>query len=116
MVQYIKINKEQPDVKYIQYTKEEYISRQNEIFNQVKDIFIDFSTFDISRKNGQELVYGISLRQNYHSTIYSDEGYLFLLVDFYHKLPQLYVRTWQPGEWSEDAIIKLSNITINRPR
>lgn len=113
MYRYIKLNESQPDVEYIRYTKSEYIKRLMQLFNNIDDIYLGFSTFDITRKN-VEHVYGISMRQNYHSTNYSDEGYLFLLVDFERKIPQIYVRTWQPGEWDEDALIKLSNFNINR--
>lgn len=114
MAKYIKLNKEQPEASYIQYTAKEYLSNLGKLFNRTPDLFIGFGSIDISRKNGNESVYGISMRQNYYSTGYSDEGYLFLLVDFYYKLPQIYVRTWQPGEWSDDAIVKLSNYTLNR--
>jgi len=54
------------------------------------------------------------MRQNYESTTYSDEGYLFLLVDFNHSQPQIYVTAWQPHEWNDNALIKLSNYNINK--
>jgi hypothetical protein len=66
------------------------------------------------RKNNQPGVYGISMRQNYASTTYADEGYLFLLVDFNGACPQIYVRSWQPKEWNDDSLIKLSNFHLNR--
>lgn len=103
-----------PNVEYLRYTKDEYIDRQRRIFRDRQDLFVGYSTFNISRKNKQPSVYGISMRQNYNSTGYSDEGYLFLLVDFENELPQIYVRSWQPQEWDENDLIKLSSFNINK--
>lgn len=110
---YLKLNESQPDVKYIQLTKNEYLRNLKNLFKQTEDIFIGYSSLDISRKNNEK-VYGISLRQHYHSSNYADEGYLFLLVDFESINPQIYVRAWQPEEWDDKSLIKLSNFKINR--
>jgi hypothetical protein len=103
-----------PDVKYFRYTKEEYINRQRRLFNSKNDLFVGYSTFDISQKNKQPTLYGISMRQDFSSTKYSDEGYLFLLVDFEPGLPQIYVRSWQPQTWTDTQLIKLSNFNIHK--
>ena len=110
---YLKISDEQPEASYIQYTKREYLRNLVNLFKRTEDIFIGYSTMEIIRKN-IEKVYGISMRQNYNSTSYSDEGYLFLLIDFEDKQPQIYVRSWQPKEWDEQSLIRLSNFNINR--
>ena len=110
---YLKISNEQPEASYIQYTKEQYLKNLAKLFKSTEDIFIGYSSMNIIRKN-VEKVYGISMRQDYNSTKYSDEGYLFLLVDFEAKNPQIYVRTWQPKEWDEQSLIRLSNFNINR--
>jgi hypothetical protein len=65
----------------IQYTKREYLENQQRVFDNQKDILIDFSTFEIVKKNNAPNVYGVEMRQNYSSTTYADEGYLFLLID-----------------------------------
>lgn len=111
---YVKINDAQPDAKYTTYTKASYLKMLAQKFKTQPDIFLGYSTFNIRRKNSDEPVYGMSMRQNYNATNYSDEGYLFLLVDFKDKQPQIYVRAWQPQEWSEDALIRLSNFTVNK--
>jgi len=56
------------------------------------------------------------MRQHYNSTSYSDEGYLFLLVDFNEEFPKICVRTWQPQEWSEEKLIKLSNYIVHKKK
>ncbi|MFC2085055.1 hypothetical protein ACFLS9_08365 [Bacteroidota bacterium] len=104
----------QPTYEQIRYTKDEYLKRQANIFASREDLFLGFSTLNIKGKNKQKGVYGLSLRQHYNSTGYSDEGYLFLLVDFNEDLPQIYVRSWQPQEWDEQSLIRLSNFNLNK--
>jgi len=103
-----------PEVEYLRYSKNEYLNRQREIFSNREDIYVGYSTFNITRKNKQPNVYGINMRQNYQSTGYADEGYLFLLVDFEEEYPQIYVRSWQPQEWNEKDLIKLSSFNLNK--
>ncbi len=113
-IQYSKLNEAQPDFSYTQYTKEQYLKNQRKVFQSQKDLMLGFSTFKILRKNDSSGTYGISMKQNYTSTTYADEGHLFLLVDFQQEQPQIYVRSWQPREWNDDAIIKLSNFRVNK--
>ncbi len=114
MYKYTKLNDEQPDVRYMQYTKDEYLKNQSRLFANQKDIYLGYNSFKIMKKNKQDNVYGLSMRQYYQSTTYSDEGYLFLLVDFNKEKPQIYIRSWQPQEWSDAALIKLSNFNLNQ--
>ncbi|MGD9488427.1 MAG: hypothetical protein AB7W47_10425 [Calditrichaceae bacterium] len=111
MVNYQKFTN-QPDYEYVRLTKKHYLKRQEQVFNLQKDIFLDFGSFDIIKKNSTEGVYGVEMRQSYYSTTYSDEGYLFLLIDFTEKDPLIYVRAWQPNEWDEDSLIKTANFKI----
>ncbi len=111
---YTKLNEDQPDIRYTQYTKDEYLKNQANVFKNQKDIFVGYNSFKIMKKNKQDNVYGLSMRQFYQATSYSDEGYLFLLVDFNNEQPQIYVRSWQPQEWNETALIKLSNFNLNK--
>lgn len=103
----------QPNVEYLRETKKEFLERQEVLFNSKPDIHLGFSTFNIIRKNNQEGIYGISMRQSYTSTNYSDEGYLFLLIDFNDEEPKIYVRAWQPKEWSDAALVELGNFNVN---
>ena len=59
--------------------------------------------------NVRQGVYGISMRQDYASTTYSDIGYLFLLIDFFSDTPQIHVRAWQPREWDNNNLVRLIN-------
>jgi hypothetical protein len=111
---YARVDESQPDVVYTQYTKNQYLKNQKKNFEAHKDISLGFSTFKINRKNDAIGTYGISMKQNYTATGYADEGYLFLLVDFLQTQPQIYVRSWQPREWSDKAMIGLANFRLNR--
>ncbi len=104
---------DQPDANYIRLKKEEYLRRQKAVFDSQQDIYLGFSTFRIDKKNNVEGIYGVSMRQNYNSTVYSDEGYLFLLIDFNEEQPKIYVRCWQPQEWSNSDLIKMANFRVN---
>tara|TARA_R110000868_G_scaffold294140_1_gene554692 strand:+ start:23523 stop:25430 length:1908 start_codon:yes stop_codon:yes gene_type:complete len=103
----------QPSVEYLQFTKKDFLKRQGELFTSKPDIHLGFTTFDIRKKNGKDGVYGVAMRQSYTSTNYSDEGYLFLLIDFNGTQPKIYVRAWQPQEWDEDSLIELANFNVN---
>lgn len=111
---YVQTDENQPDIEYLRYTKDEYLKKQGQVFDVHKDIYLGFSNFNIYRKNNSPGVYGISMRQNYDATNYADEGYLFLLVDFNNEKPQIYVRSWQPQEWSKQALVDMSNFNINK--
>ncbi|MEI7812494.1 MAG: hypothetical protein WCJ01_08720 [Ignavibacteria bacterium] len=110
---YFKIADEQPDASYIKLTKDQYLNNLSKLFKKAEDLFIGYGSMDIVGKNGTN-VYGISMRQNYFTNNYSDEGYLFLLIDFGQTQPRIYIRSWQPKEWNEQSLIKLSNFNLNK--
>jgi hypothetical protein len=103
----------QPDIQYLKYTKSEYLKNLSKSFAGTSDISLGYNTLTVNKQNNKPNSFGISMRQNYHSSVYSDEGYLFLLVDFSEKEPKIYVRAWQPSEWSEEKMIKMSNFRMN---
>jgi hypothetical protein len=111
VVKYQKLGN-QPDVEYLRFAKSEYLARQETIFKSQKDIFLDFGSFNIIKKNNSPNIYGVEMRQSYVSTTYSDEGYLFLLIDFNEEDPLIYVRAWQPNAWNQDELIKTANFRI----
>lgn len=102
----------QPGFAQLRLTKEEYIRRQRQVFDKQRDIFIDFSTFEITSKSNAPDVFGVSMRQHYSSTTYADEGYLFLLIDFEYEDPQIYIRAWQPNEWDTNTLINIGNFRV----
>lgn len=97
-------------VEYTKQSKEEYIRNLKRAFLRNKWINVKFSEIGENGEEGgcagitRSLVnpnmYGVRLRQEWTSSSYSDEGYLFLLWEFPEDggNPLIHVRTWQP-EW-----------------
>lgn len=82
------------------YTKNQYIENLKRCFNNNDFINLKFSDFEIQwlDKYEKEQIFAINIRQEYDSSKYSDEGYLFLLVDMTKTdEPLIKVRTWQPN-------------------
>jgi hypothetical protein len=52
----------------------------------------------------------VQIRQNYFSSNYGDQGWLFLMVDLNDPgEPVIHVRTWQPTRGEHDSIYGLSD-------
>ena len=85
-------------VTYAIHSKQDYIQRLSKVFAANQKIEVKFSNFRIMRHPTMDGIYGVTLRQQYKSDRYSDDGYLFLLWDFREKsMPLIHVRTWQPA-------------------
>lgn len=85
-------------VEYNIKSKQAYLERLKTLFRMNKKIELQFSDFKIMKHPTQKGLYGVSLRQKYHSDLYSDDGYLFLLWDFRDEtMPLIHIRTWQPA-------------------
>lgn len=96
-------------------SKRDYIARLTKAFAANKKIDVRFSEFKILRHPTIEGIYGVSLRQQYKSDSYADDGYLFLLWDFRNKsMPLIHVRTWQPATsvHSGDDVINLMDFNF----
>jgi hypothetical protein len=104
---------EEPDIEYITHTKKSYLQALRNLFSKYEDIHVGFNSLKIVVKNNEPGIYSVSMRQNYNSTGYADEGYLFLLIDFNEPEPKIYVRSWQPNEWSRERMIEMANFRLN---
>lgn len=101
-------------VEYLQFNKDEYIDRLKRLFEVNEWINVGFEDIGIIRHPKFPDIYGVSLTQYYSSTIYSDEGYLFLLIDFKNPdEPMIHVRTWQPKQSTpEDEVFNIGYMEI----
>ena len=104
----------QPEWDTLRMDKQKFLRNEAAIFRSQQDLLVEFSTFNIIRKNNAPQVYGVELRQNYAVTTYADEGYLFLLIDFNEKDPLIYVRAWQPNAWDPDELINAASFKIHK--
>lgn len=92
-------------------SKQNYIKHLKRIFAANAKIDVKFSEFKIMRHPTIEGIYGVTLRQEYESSIYSDDGYLFLLWDFRNEaMPLIHVRTWQESNLGNNAVLEKDSI------
>ena len=98
------INKE--IVVYLRQTKHQYLKNLQRVFNRNEFINISFEDIDIVQHPKYDDIYGVTLKQKWYSSHYSDEGYLFLMIDFRNsERPLIQVRTWQPYKNSRGEVI-----------
>jgi hypothetical protein len=104
----------QQQVEYLQFTKGEYVERLKQIFFKNEWIDVGYNDIDIIKHPKYPEIYGVSLTQYYSSETYSDEGFLFLLIDFEDpKKPLIHVRTWQPKKVTpEDEVFHIGYMEI----
>ncbi|MBQ9363482.1 MAG: hypothetical protein IJT97_08730 [Bacteroidaceae bacterium] len=85
-------------ITYKKYSKSEYLKNLKRTFDRNQFINIKFTNNDVQlleNENGQ--VFSIQIGQEYSSSTYADQGYLFLMVDMTnHDEPLIKIRTWQP--------------------
>jgi hypothetical protein len=99
---------------YTSQTKKEYLDKLKSVFANNKRINIEFENIKITKDNNKD-VYGVTLKQYWNSTGYSDVGYLFLMIDLQDKdEPMIHVRTWQPQDPSltDSDIFGLSDFKV----
>lgn len=81
------------------YTKDKYIQNLTRCFRNNEFVNIRFTQSDIQKleKNADQEIICVQLGQDYNSSTYADQGYLFLMIDMTDKdNPFIKVRTWQP--------------------
>ena len=102
-------------VAYQVSTKEEYVNRLTGTFKRNKYINVVFDEVKVIRHPVYKDIYGVTVKQEWNSSTYSDVGYVFLMIDFRDEFnPLIQVRTWQPYEYngkllSRDEIFSLGS-------
>jgi len=100
-----------PKVELVKQNKVQYMTKLAEVFRANSYIYLDFSEIKITQSEIHPEIYGVELKQGWHADRYSDEGYLFLMIDFKNELePMIHVRTWTP-----DSMFDLSAFPIGGP-
>lgn len=100
-------------VKYTKLSKSEYVEQLRHVFRSNEYINIKFDSSEVKKVGGDSRIYGIQIKQNYYSTNYADEGYLFLMMDLGDpKNPRIYVRSWQPEKNADGSIIGLNDFSF----
>ena len=80
-------------------SREAYIAGLRRVFNYRTNphLNVRFDNIVVTRDESNPNMYGVTLRQNWHSTTFNSEGWLFLMIDYSDENnPLIWVRTWQP--------------------
>jgi hypothetical protein len=100
-------------IEFIRLGKYEYLERLRKVFKNNDFVRADFDEINIQRHPQFEKIYGVQLKQRWQSSFYSDEGYLFLLVDFIREdEPIIHVRAWQPQKFVDGSTISIYDFEI----
>lgn len=108
-------NLSQEEIEYQVKTKKEYLNGLRKVFKNNQKINIVFDDLSVSKHPKYDELYGVTLRQGWNTSNYSDIGYVFLMIDFKQQNePKIMVRTWQPEKLNgrtlqEDEIFSLGN-------
>ena len=98
-----------PEIKYNKQTKTEYIQHLRRIFANNRYIKVKFDDISVMAHPAKNNFYGVTLRQNWKSSSYEDDGYVFLLWEFPDENdprgshPLVHVRTWQPEKYGNQV-------------
>lgn len=98
--------------------KKEYIAKLQKIFSKNTYINIKFEEVSVIQHPTNDKIYGVTLKQYWNTSTYSDVGWLFLLVNYEDPMnPSIEVRTWQPNEYegreiTRDEVFNLDYFTI----
>ena len=95
---------------YIKQSKQEYLQKLSKVFNTIKYINVKFEDLEVVQHPKYDDIYGVTLKQYWHTDRYHDEGYLFLMIDFRDAdNPLIQVRTWQPCKDNMGNVITKKN-------
>jgi hypothetical protein len=110
------LNNEQ--IQYQKSTKEEYINNLKKCFKNNSYINLVFDEIEVMRHPKRDDIFGVTLKQHWNSSNYSDVGYLFLMINFEDEMnPSIQVRTWQPDKYNgkplpRDEVFSLDMFSI----
>jgi hypothetical protein len=101
-------------VELVRYNKQQYVSNLTSVFSKNKFIDVSFDDIEVVKHGSKEDIYGVNLRQLWRSSSYSDQGYLFLMIDFEDEShPLVHVRAWQPEkDTQKDDVIELGDFDV----
>lgn len=100
--------------------KEQYMKNLQKVFGRNSYIDVKFEEMSVKRHPAHQRIYGVTMKQYWNSSTYSDVGYLFLMINFENEMqPTIEVRTWQPDKYADtgetikrEEIFKLEDFNI----
>lgn len=96
----VAVNLKNDNIRYTKLSKQQYLTKLRRHFHDREYIHLTFEENITQMINAPRLpvgtVFAIQIKQIYSSPVYSDKGYLILVLDASKKLPLIHVRLWQP--------------------
>lgn len=98
--------------------KKEYMEKLKRVFKKNSYINLKFEELAVRKHPKYPRIYGVTMKQHWNSSTYSDIGYLFLMINFENEnQPTIEVRTWQPERFENgvpvrDEIFSLEDFNI----
>ena len=90
------------DVQFTTKNKQQFIETLRRHFNDREYVHLTFQDNQVKMINAPRIPQGsalaIQINQLYNSPVYSDQGYLTLVLDTSDELPLIHVRLWQPDK------------------
>lgn len=103
------------EIQYQKSTKEEYIANLKKCFRNNSYINVVFEELEVMRHPKRSDVFGVTLKQHWNSSNYSDVGYLFLMINFEDEQnPCIQVRTWQPDKYNGKPLPREEVFSVNK--
>lgn len=105
-----------PEIVYNKKNKEQYMKSLESTFQRNKYIKVSFDSINVVRHPAKPNFYGVTLHQNWKSSTYEDDGYVFLLWEFSDENdehPVIHVRTWQPDRFGAKPLPKKEIFNVN---
>ncbi|MGH1361986.1 MAG: hypothetical protein ACRBF0_00425 [Calditrichia bacterium] len=100
-------------IRFLLLKKHDYLRRLSQAFRANEFVQINFDDIIINRHPRFNQIYGVQLKQRWNSSNYSDEGYLFLMMDFVQpEEPIVHVRAWQPEQFEDGSTVSIFDFDI----
>ncbi|HPG82090.1 MAG TPA: hypothetical protein PKY55_02350 [bacterium] len=101
-------------IQFIKLSKQEYISRLRSVFQKNSFVKILFDSVEVIQHPKNPKIYGITVKQRWNSSTYSDTGYLFIMMDFRNEdQPLIRVRSWQPQRFRDGSIVGIGDFFVD---
>jgi len=100
-------------IQFIRQSKQTYLAKLEKVFERNEYIKVGFFDIEVRRHPKIDLIYGVTLMQDWRTSSYSDTGWLFLMIDFRDpNQPLIHVRSWQPERFKDGSVVSLGDFEI----